>query len=166
LPAATTIGLLINSQSLDTAPTTAAVQSAANSLGFNVVVAGAAVEFDFEQAMAKFVEANVRALVIGDNAYFASLRDQIARLAMRNRLPIFAGTWFAAGALACYSASDFDVMRQAGTYMGRILKGEKPGDLPVLQPTKFDLIINLKTAKTLGVTIPTDLLARADEVIE
>jgi putative ABC transport system substrate-binding protein len=166
LPAATTIGLLINPQSLDTGPTTAAVHSAANSFGFKVVVAGVAVESDFEQAMAKLVEANAGALVIGDNRYFATVRDRIVQLAMRNKLPIFSGTWFAAGALASYGSDDLDVVYQAGLYMGRILKGEYPGDLPVLQPTKFELMINLKVAKELGVTVPPSLLARADEVIE
>jgi putative ABC transport system substrate-binding protein len=166
LPAVTTIGLLINPQSLDTGPTMAAVQSSANSLALKVVVAEAATQSDFEQAMAKLVEANAGALVIGDNRYFASVRDRIAQLAMRNQLPIFAATWFAASALASYGADEVDVVRQAGIYMGRILKGEKPGDLPVLQPTKFELVINLKIAKEFGVTVPPSLLARADGVIE
>jgi putative ABC transport system substrate-binding protein len=166
-PADTTIGLLINPPSLDTGPTTAAVQSAANSLGFKVLVAEAAVESDFDKAMAELVKANAKALVIGDNIYFASLRDRIARLAMHNKLPILAGLAFAdAGALVSYGASDFDGVRQGGIYIGRILKGEKPADLPVLQPTKFELVINLKIAKELGVAVPPTLLARADEVIE
>jgi putative tryptophan/tyrosine transport system substrate-binding protein len=85
---------------------------------------------------------------------------------MRNKLPIFSATWFAASALASYSADELDVIRQAEIYMGRIQKGEKPADLPVLQPTKFQLVINLKTASALGVTVPPSLIARADEFIE
>jgi ABC-type uncharacterized transport system substrate-binding protein len=125
------------------------------------------VETDLEPAITKLVQAHVGALLIGDNLFFSSLRGRIAQLAMRNKVPILAGPSFAdAGALASYGASDFDGIRQAGIYMGRILKGEKPGDLPVLQPTKFQLVINVKTAKELGVTVPPSVLARADEVIE
>ena len=167
LPATTTVGMLNNPKFLDTGPDTAAVQSATNSLGLKVVVVEATVEADLEPAMTKLVEAHVGALVIGDNLYFSSLRDRIARLAMRNKLPILAGPSFGKdGALAIYGASDFDGIRQGGIYMGRILKGEKPADLPVLQPTKFQLVVNLKTAKELKVTVPPSLLARADEVIE
>ena len=99
---------------------------------------------------------------------FASLRERLAKLALSRSLPSFS-TWrdFAvAGGLASYGSDLSDVIRQAGTYVGRILKGEKPADLPVLQPTKFDLVINLKTAKALGLTVPPSLLARANEVIE
>ncbi|WP_256562155.1 ABC transporter substrate binding protein [Bradyrhizobium sp. CCGUVB4N] len=113
------------------------------------------------------VQAHVGALLIGDNLFFSSLRDRIARLAMRNKLPILARPSFGEdGALASYGASEFDGIRQGGIYMGRILKGEKPADLPVLLPTKFQLVVNLKTAKELGVSVPPSLLARADEVIE
>jgi putative ABC transport system substrate-binding protein len=165
LPATTTIGMLTNPKFLNTGDT-AAVQTAANSLGLKVVVVEATVEADLEPAMIKLVQARVGALLIGDNIYFLSLRDRIAQLAMRNKLPILARPSFGNGALASYGASEFDGIRQGGIYMGRILKGERPGDLPVLQPTKFQLVVNLKTAKELGVTVPPSLLARADEVIE
>jgi putative tryptophan/tyrosine transport system substrate-binding protein len=166
LPEATTIGMLINPQYLDSGLRTAAVQAAVNSLRLKVVVAEATTETDIEPAISKLVEAQVGALLIGDNIYFVSLRDRIASIAMRDRLPIFGSPSVASNALASYGADDYDGLRQAGIYVGRILKGEKPRDLPVLQPTKFELVINLKTAKALGLTVPPSLLARADEVIE
>jgi putative ABC transport system substrate-binding protein len=167
LPATTTVGMLIDPKSFSTRPDAAAVQAAANSLGLKVVVAEVTVEADLEPAISKLAEAHVGSFIVGDNLYFSSLRNRIAQSAMRNKLPILAGPSFAdVGALVSYGASDFDGIRQAGIYMGRILKGEKPGDLPVLQPTKFALVINLNTAKELGVTVPPNLLARADEVIE
>jgi ABC-type uncharacterized transport system substrate-binding protein len=165
LPETTTIGMLIDSKFLYTGSDKAAVQAAVTSLGLKLVVAEATVEADLEDAISKLVDAHVGALLIGDNIYLFSLRDQIASIAMRNKLPIFSGLLFP-GALASYGANDFDGFREAGIYMGRILKGEKPRDLPVLLPTKFELILNLKTAKALGVTVPPTLLARADEVIE
>jgi putative ABC transport system substrate-binding protein len=158
--------MLINPKFLNAGPDTAAVQAAANSLGLKVVVAETTTEADLEPAMTKLVEAGAGALLIGDDVYLYSLREQIVRLAMRNRLPPFGTPGFTAAALASYGADNLDVLRQAGIYMGRILKGEKPADLPVLQPTKFQLVINLKTAKAFGLTVPPALLARADEVIE
>jgi putative tryptophan/tyrosine transport system substrate-binding protein len=166
LPATTTVGMLIDPQFLNEGRVMAAVQAATTSLGLNVVVAETQTEAELEPAMSKLVEAGAGPLLIGDNVFFSGLRDRIAQLAMRDRLPMFAAPWFAAGALASYGADDFESIRQAGIYMGRILKGEKLADLPVLQPTKFKLIINLKTAKALGITVPASLLARADEVIE
>ena len=167
LPATTTVGMLNNPNFLDTVADTTAVQSAINFFGLKVVIVEATKEADLEPAMTKLVQAHVGALLIGDNLFFSSLRDRIARLAMRNKLPILARPSFGEdGALASYGASEFDGIRQGGIYMGRILKGEKPADLPVLLPTKFQLIVNLKTAKELGVSVPPSLLARADEVIE
>jgi putative ABC transport system substrate-binding protein len=166
LPATTTIGMLIDPKFLDTGPGTAAVQTAVTSLGLKVVVAEATVDADLEPTISKLAEAHVGALLIGENIYRPIFKDRIASVAMRNRLPTFGGPSFAARALASYGASDFDSIRRVGIYMGRILKGEKPGELPVLLPTKFELVINLKIAKELGVTVPSTLLARADEVIE
>jgi putative tryptophan/tyrosine transport system substrate-binding protein len=165
LPEITTIGALVDPKFLNTGGTTA-IQAAVTSLGLKMVVAEATDEAAIEPAISKLVEAHVGALLIGDNIFFTSLRDQIASIALRNRLPIFGGSSFALSALASYGANDFDGVRQAGIYMGRILNGEKPRDLPVLLPTKFELVINVKTAKTLGVAVPPSLLARADEVIE
>ena len=168
LPETTTIGMLVSPKFPDTGPGTAVVQAAVVSLGLKVIVAEATVEDEFEPAIAKLAKAGVGALLVGDNIYFASLRDRIARLAMHYRLPFFAGfrSFAVAGALATYGANDFDGIRQGGVYIGRILKGENPGDLPVIQPTRFELTVNLKTAKELGVTVPPGMLARADEVIE
>jgi putative ABC transport system substrate-binding protein len=105
--------------------------------------------------------------VVFEDAYFSSLREQIAVLGLRYSLPIFGqSNTPAAGILIGYGPSIPDSYRQAGVYVGRILKGDRAGDLPVMQPTKFDMIINLKTAKALGIEIPPTLLARADEVIE
>jgi putative tryptophan/tyrosine transport system substrate-binding protein len=165
LPDTTTIGVLFDPKFINTGRDMAAVRAAVSSLGLEVVAAEATNEADLESAIAKLVEAGAGSLLIGDNIYLFSLRDQIASIAMRNKLPIFTGPLFP-GALASYGANDFDGLRQAGTYMGRILKGDKPRDLPVLLPTKFELVINLKVAKALGLTVPPTLLARADEVIE
>jgi putative ABC transport system substrate-binding protein len=114
------------------------------------------------------VERQAAAAVIGTDQFFNSIREQLVGEAARQRLPaIYPVREFAAvGGLLSYGPSLPDAYRQAGVYAGRVLRGEKPGDLPVMQPVKYDLVINLKTAKTLGLEVPPSLLARADEVIE
>jgi putative ABC transport system substrate-binding protein len=144
------------------------VQAAANSLGFDLQMLGASSEQDFEAVFTKLAMLRAGALVIGPDPYFTSRSDQLAGLALRHGMP--ASYQFreftAAGGLMSYGGSISEGYRLAGTYAARILKGEKPGDLPVQQSTKVELAINLNTAKALGLTVPQSLLFAADEVIE
>jgi putative ABC transport system substrate-binding protein len=142
-------------------------QTAARRLGLEIIIINAGTSGEIDAAFATAVEQRADAITVQD-AYFESRRDQITALALRHALPAIGGqrTTVMAGGLMSYSASVPDTYRQAGVYVGRILKGEKPADLPVIQPTKFELIINLKTAKALGLMIPEAFLLRADEVIE
>ena len=139
---------------------------AAQRLGLDIIVIHASSESEIDAAFASAVEQKASAL-FADDAYFTSRREQIAALGLRHRLPTFGVPQnVQAGMLLGYGANIPDSYRQAGLYVGRILKGEKPGNLPVLQPTKFSLVINLKTAKALGIDVPLFLQQRADEVIE
>jgi putative tryptophan/tyrosine transport system substrate-binding protein len=144
------------------------LQAAARVLGLRVHVEDASSERDIDAAFTNFVQQQVRALFVAGEAYFVNRRDQLGELAARHRLPASYGTRenVVAGGLMSYSASVTEAYRQAGVYTGRILKGERPADLPVRQPTKFEFIINLKAAKALGLAVPDKLLALANEVIE
>ena len=144
------------------------IYEAARAVGLNVKVENANTERDIEKVFGTLASKNVGALLVGAAPLFNRWRDRIVALAAQHALPaIYQWREFAeAGGLISYGASLPDSYRQAGVYAGRILKGEKPADLPVLQPTKFELVINLKTAKKLGLTIPPGVLAIADEVIE
>jgi putative ABC transport system substrate-binding protein len=168
VPAATAIGFLVNPTNPASQSETSDVRAAARILGLHIHVENASSERDIDTAFASFVQQRVNALFTGGDGFFNARRDQLAALAARHALPVSYSSrnHVAAGGLMSYSASQTDSYRQAGVYTGRILKGEKPADLPVIQPTKFEFIINLQTAKTLGIAVPDKLLALADEVIE
>ena len=168
VPTADVVGLLVNPTNPTIAePTTREVQAAARTLGLQIQVLHASTETGFDAVFATLVQLRAGALVIGADALFNSRREQLAALTVRHAVPaIFQFREFAAaGGLMSCGGGFADGYRIAGVYAGRILKGEKPGDLPVQQFTKVELVINLKTAKALGITIPPSMLAIA-EVIE
>ena len=162
------IGYLINPTNANVDANTRDVRSAAELLGQKFIMVKADTEAELEAAFATFVQAGVGALFIDDDPFFNSRPAQLAALAAKHALPAIypLREYAAAGGLMSYGTSLTDSYRQAGVYVGRILKGEKPADLPVAQATKIELIINVKTAKKLSVTFPLSLLGRADEVIE
>ena len=169
LPTATVMALLINPANPAVAePQSKEMLSAAHSLGLDLQVLNASTERDFDEVFATLSRLRAGGLVIEADPFFISRNDQLAALTVRHAVPaIFQFREFAAaGGLISYGGSLPEAYRQAGVYTGRILKGEKPAGLPVQQATKVDLVINLKTAKALGLSIPLPLLGRADEVIE
>jgi putative ABC transport system substrate-binding protein len=168
VPNAAVIGMLVNANFPDAESQAKDVKEAARIFGQQVHLMNASSESDIDSAFATFVRVQVGALVVASDAFFVSHRDQIVALAAGHALPtIYPVREFVfAGGLMIYAPDLGDGYRQAGIYVGRILKGAKPGDLPVVQPTKFDFVINLKTAKALGLEIPDKLLALANEVIE
>jgi putative ABC transport system substrate-binding protein len=168
LPRATTIAMLANPDSANTEAERRAVQAAALTIGQQLTIFDVRSDRDIETAFATFVQRGIGSLLVGTGAFTQSHRERIVALAALDAVPaIYALREFVvAGGLMSYGANFIDAYRQAGIYTGRILKGEKPADLPVMQPTKFELVINLRTAKALGLEVPPTLLARADEVIE
>jgi putative tryptophan/tyrosine transport system substrate-binding protein len=168
VPAAAVIGVLVNPNNPNAASDTKDIQDAAVSLGRQVHIVHASTEGGLDMAFASLVQKRAAALLVFPDALFTSGRERLADLAARHKVPaIYANRVFAeAGGLMSYGSIQTDAFREAGVYTGRILKGEKPSDLPVMQSAKFELVINLKTAKALGLEIPPTLLARADEVIE
>jgi putative tryptophan/tyrosine transport system substrate-binding protein len=168
VPTATTVAGLVNPTFPGSEAQARDLQAAARKLGLELHVVYASSERDLDTAFETMVRLGATALVIGVDLYFLSRRDQIAALAIRNAMPaiFYLREFAAAGALISYGPNLVDAYRLVGVYSGRILKGEKPADLPVLQPSKFELVINLKTAKALGLDVPWFLQQRADEVIE
>jgi putative ABC transport system substrate-binding protein len=168
IPRSALIGALIDPTFYETAAQLTQLQTAAREIGQQVHVLNASTENDIDKAFASLSALHLDALLVGASPFFRSRRDQIAVLAARHAILTLAeGRDFVeSGLLMSYGPSITDIYRQVGIYTGRILKGEKPADLPVIQPTKFELIFNLKTAKAIGLTIPDKLLALTDEVIE
>jgi putative ABC transport system substrate-binding protein len=168
LPTASVIGLLVNPSDPRAESQASDMQEAARALGLQIHVLNASSEGEINTAFANLGQLRAGALFVGPSDLFRSRREQFVALAARQGMPAIYQyrEYVAAGGLMSYGASLSDAYRQAGVYTGRILKGAKPADLPVLQPTKFELMINLKTAKALGLTVPPGVLAIADEVIE
>jgi putative ABC transport system substrate-binding protein len=168
VPNASPIAILVNPTNPDTEDEAKEIQDAAGGFGAQMIVARASKPDEIDAAFATFTQRRVRAVMVGSDTFFTSRRNQIAELALRHSLPTMWVTRIEveAGGLMCYGASIPGVYRQAGVYAGRILKGANPVDLPVQLPTAFELVINLKTARALGLEVPATLLARADEVIE
>ena len=166
-PKIASIAMLVNPRSKEDATATA-IQEAARKLGRQVFLVTATTEREIDSSFSTAVQRRAGALLVSTDPLFTSRSNQIVALAARYSLPAMYG-WrehVLAGGLMSYGASLPDAWRRVGVYTGRILKGAKPADLPVEQPTKFELVINLKTAKALGLTIPQSLLLRADEIIQ
>jgi putative ABC transport system substrate-binding protein len=169
VPSAKKIALLVNPNNRVTSEADVGdAKTVTPRLGLEVVVVNSGTQNDIETAFSPLVKQGVGAIYIGSDAVLNSWRAQIAALGLRYKLPTMSSDKDAvhAGQLISYGTNNSEMYRQAGVYVGRILKGEKPGDLPVVQPTKFDLVINLKTAKVLGLVIPESFLLRATEIIE
>jgi putative ABC transport system substrate-binding protein len=165
---ATLVAVLINPNDANATSYTKDAQVAADTLGLKVLIVHAGTEGDFDTAFTTLVNAHASALLVPVNTLFINQREQLVALAARHAVPAMYDRreFPAASGLMSYGASIPEQYRQSGAYIGKILRGVKPADLPVLQPTKFELVINLKTARALGITVPATLLARADEVIE
>jgi putative ABC transport system substrate-binding protein len=167
-PKASAIAILVNPNNPNTESIVKIVKEAADALGRSLVVATASMDREIESAYATVVQQRAGALSVAADPFFNSRREQIVALSASHTIPaIYEWREFAElGGLMSHGSSITDAFRQVGIYTGRILKGEKPADLPVQQPTKFELVVNLKTAKTIGLVVPTAILLRADEVIE
>jgi ABC-type uncharacterized transport system substrate-binding protein len=168
VPKATVIGILVNPSNANAELITKDLQAATGALGLQTYVQTAGSESELDTAFTTLVQQGVGAIVIGSDPFFNSRSNQLAALAVRHRVPMMCPLreYAVAGGLMSYGTSLADAYRQIGVYTGRILKGEKPADLPVIQPSKFEFVVNLKTAKALGLEVSLQLQQRADEVIE
>ena len=168
VPSVRLVAVLLNPNDPNAEADVADAQVAARALGQQIEVMPAGSELELEVAFTSFSRLKADALLLEPDPLFTDLRNKIVALVERQRIPAiyYAREYTAAGGLLSYGASFTDLYRQGGVYVGRILKGAKAADLPVVQPTKFELVVNLKTAKALGLTIPPGVLALADEVIE
>jgi ABC-type uncharacterized transport system substrate-binding protein len=166
VPSAEMIGLLVNPKFPDTEAMTRDAREAATARGKKLLVVTASTESDFNQAFATLVREPVGALIVPAEPFFLSQRKRIVEMADRHAVPAIYSLREFDGGLMSYGTSLVETYRQVGVYVGRILKGARPADLPVVQSTKFELVINLKAAKALGLQVPVKLLSLADEVIE
>jgi putative ABC transport system substrate-binding protein len=168
VPGATLIAVLVHPNTIPSEAERSEVLKAAQSVGQELIVLDVSSAGDIERAVVTAKERGAKALLIGSGSFMNSQRERLIALAARHALPAmnFQREFVEQGGLMSYGSSQSDAYRQAGIYVGRILKGEKPGDLPVVQSSKFELVINLKTAKALGLEFHPQLLATADEVIE
>ena len=168
MPKATTIAMLTSPNSPETDAERTEVQTAAQTIGQQLLLIDISSDRDLATAFTTLVQRRIGALLVGAGSFLTSRREALVALAAEHRIPTFYSLreFVAAGGLMSYGASITEAYRQAGIYAGRILKGEKPGDLPVMRSSKFEFVINLKTAQSLGLTVPPSLLAIADEVIE
>jgi putative ABC transport system substrate-binding protein len=168
VPQARTIAVVLNPTFPPSAQQLKDIQEAARAIGVRLHILRASTDEEIELAFASITELNVPAFTIASDPFLLTRRDKIVALAARHAVPgmYFFRDYPLAGGLMSYGTDLADVYQQIGLYAGRVLKGDKPADLPIMQPTKFELSINLKTARTLGIEIPATLLARADEVIE
>jgi putative ABC transport system substrate-binding protein len=168
LPKPGTIAFVVNANNATTPFQVQEMQAAAQSVGQPLLVVSVGTEEQVDKAFATMAERNVAAVLYGATLFFQVIRERLVALAARYRIPALYEwrEFVTAGGLMSYSTDRNEAGREAGSYAGRILKGEKPADLPVVQSSRFELVINLKTAKTLGLEVPPSLLARADEVIE
>jgi putative ABC transport system substrate-binding protein len=168
IPTAAYVGFLVNPTRPSFQSEVKNAQQAAQALGVKLLVLNASTEAEIDTAFAELSQQRIAALIVGTDVFFLSRRDQIVALANRLRIATVYDLreYVMAGGLISYAASITEVYRQAGIYIAKILKGAKPADLPVLQPTKFDLVINLKTAKALGLTVSNQMQLLADEIVE
>jgi putative ABC transport system substrate-binding protein len=166
VPQARVIALLVDPSNAANEPVIRDAQAAARAKGLQLPILKASTESEIDAAFATLIQLHAGALLVAGDPFFSTRREQLVALASRHAVPAIYSERAASGALISYEPSLTAGYRQLGVYAGRIVKGTKPADLPVQQPTTFELVVNLNTAKALGLTVPPSILARADEVIE